>query len=256
VKKSGWIDLRPIRTKKTKMYFIGGMMSSNVLHKGRIFTLILLMCTALSARWIPFEENTEPSSTRVDLLSADASSIVIEINTNGALLDEIATGDMLDTRNETFVRFSIPDEYYTGEIGKPQLPAVKQTIGTPYGARITIEILDSQYHDIPLKTIGIDKLIMPALAPVLKMPGEKAVFVLDEETYSQDALYPKTIARIENDDFMRGHRLVTLEAVPVQYNPAEQLVRCYTRIRLRINFDGGNMIKTRENLVKNLSPLF
>jgi hypothetical protein len=236
--------------------FIGGMMLTNVLHKRRLFIFVLLTCTLLNARWIPFAQNALPGKPQVDLLSADAFSVNIEIRLNGAMLEQIDTREMLDTQNETFVRFNIPDAYHTGEIGKPQLPAVKQTIGVPYGARMNIEVLNSEYVDIPLHTLGVDERIMPALASVMKMPNEKPVFVIANEIYAQDAFHPQTVAKIESDDFMRGHRLAVIETNPIQYNPVTQVVRCYTRIELRITFDGGDLVETRERVVRNFSPLF
>jgi len=226
------------------------------MNKARIFVLTLFACTLLNARWIPFTPTVAESKPQIEVLSANAYSVNLEIQVHGTKLEEIATTDMLNTPNETFVRFDILDAYRTGEIGKPQLPAVKQTIGVPYGAQINVEVVASEYKDIPLKAIGVDERIVPALAPVLKLPGEKPVFVLDEKTYTMDALYPETIVRIDRDDIMRGHRLAVIEIVPMQYNPVAQIVRCYTRIELRINFDGGDLIETREKVVQNFSPLF
>ncbi|MGD9379223.1 MAG: C25 family cysteine peptidase [candidate division WOR-3 bacterium] len=231
-------------------------MMSNVLQKRSIVFIMFLACTLLSARWIPFTDNALPTAAQVELLAADAFSINAAIQVNGAMIEEIDTRNMIDTRNEAFVRFSIPDAYHTGEIGKPQLPAIKQTIGVPYGAVIKFEVVNAEYVDIPLHMHGVEERIMPALAPVLKMPGEKPVLVIDDKTYDQNAFYPEAIASIEGDDFMRGHRLAVIATNPIQYNPVTGIIRCYTSIELRIEFAGGDMIKTREEVLQSYSPLF
>jgi len=172
------------------------------------------------------------------------------------MLSDIDTKNMINTTNGKYVRFTIPDGYQTGEIGKPQLPTIKRTIGVPLGANINVEVLHSEYVDIPMSEFGSGVQMMPALAPVLKMPGERPVFVMDPKIYAEDVLYPADIAGFENDDMMRGHRLAVLQITPIQYNAAAQYVRCYTRIELRITFIGGDQIETRERVVQNLSPLF
>jgi hypothetical protein len=163
---------------------------------------------------------------------------------------------MINTNNETFSLLTIPDGYYTGEIGKPQLPTIKKTIGVPFNATLSIEVLDTDYEEVSLQEIGINNRIMPVLASVLKMAGEKPVFELDELTYAHDGLYPQEIVRTENDDIMRGHRLVLLEIVPIQYNPVTNSIRFYTNIEIRISFTNGDFAKTKQRVRQNYSILF
>ncbi|MBE0433911.1 immune inhibitor A, partial [candidate division WOR-3 bacterium] len=228
----------------------------DVLKARRVLLLVLLAGTVLSASWIPFAPDAAAGKPQVTVLAADAFSVDFEIKVHGTMLQEIDTREMLNAPGESFVRFDIIDAYHSGDVGKPQLPAMRHTIGVPYGARITVEVLDSEYQDIPLDALGIDQRIMPVLAPVLKCPGEKPVFVIDDKTYTEETFYPASIARIENDDMMRGHRLVVIETHPIQYNPVTQVVRCHTRIALRISFVGGDQIETRQRLIQDFSPVF
>ena len=163
---------------------------------------------------------------------------------------------MINTNNEAFGLLTIPETYYTGDIGKPKLPAIKQTIGVPYNAKIEIEIINSKYKDINLESLGLKNRIMPVLESVIKMPGQKPVLVVDEATYSQDELYPQEIVRIEKVDIMRGHRLAIIEVAPIQYNPVSNMIRYYTDIEIKITFIGGDMVKTRQMVAQDYSPLY
>jgi hypothetical protein len=151
------------------------MMFLNNISKRRLLGLVLLTCTLLSARWISFTPGGAERAPEIAVISANEFSLNLNINTFGARIDKIDTEHMLNTENENFVLLSIPDGYHTGEIGKPNLPTIKKTIGVPHGATINVEVVNMAYRDIPLSTFGVEERIIPALAPVLKLPGEKDI---------------------------------------------------------------------------------
>ncbi|KPK64210.1 hypothetical protein AMJ83_02985, partial [candidate division WOR_3 bacterium SM23_42] len=231
-------------------------MLSKTINKIRFLAVAFLTCTLLSATWVPFEQGAVEGAPQTELLSADAFSVHIRVQVTGTSLEEIDTKDMINTPNESYVRFTLLDGYHTGEIGEPQLPTIKQTIGVPFGASINVEVVRSEYRDISLQTLGIEKKIMPALASVLKIAGERPIFVINEKTYSKDAFHPETITNVVSDDVMRGHRLAVIEVLPMQYHPVAQVVRCYTNIEIRVSFIGGDMTRTRDMVKTNYSQLF
>ena len=165
------------------------------------------MVCLLQARWIPSENNQIKKAPDITIISSNELSLIFDADIFGFETAIINTQDMLNTNNETFVLFTIPDCFHTGEIGKPKLPAIKKTIGVPFNAEIKIEVLHTTYKDINLKSVGVDTRIMPALEPVVKLPGQKPVFVIDNETYALDAFYPEEIIKIEND-FNTWHQII------------------------------------------------
>ena len=218
--------------------------------------IIFLAFNVLSARWIAFDNSASSNPAEIRLLSSSSGSTHFSISVFGMESEMVKTDMMINTRNETFVRFSIPDAYYTGEIGKPQLPAIKQTIGVPFGARVEIRIVRADYDEISLQDIGITQRIMPALASVIKMPGKRPVLEIDEEVYNTDKFYPSEIVKIENDDIMRGHRLNLLMVVPVQYNPVSGVIRVYKELEIEVRFIDSDLEKTRNVFLKDYSPVF
>ncbi|UCD19672.1 MAG: hypothetical protein JSU64_00600, partial [candidate division WOR-3 bacterium] len=226
-------------------------------HDGKnILGVLLLASTLLSAEWIPFTSGALEKGAEFDVLAQTPQMVIVGFTIDGIISEDVNTQGMIDPPGENFVFFSLPDGYHTGKIGKPRLPAIKKTVAVPYGAEIKIEMLNSEYHEVPLSTFGIEKKIMPTLAPVVKLPDEKPVFIIDEKLYTQDAMYPADIARIENEDYMRGHRLAVIEVIPIQYNPVKNTIRYYTHIELKLTFDGGDLMQTTQKVLQNYSPLY
>jgi gingipain R len=217
-----------------------------------IFSLLPLFANAV---WVSFD-NTVYGDAEVILLSSSLNDATFRVVIPGCELTTVQTSHMINAPNEVFSLLSIPHAYYTGGAGLPCLPAVKQTIGVPINADIHVEILYSTYTDRTLQSLNGQDRIMPVLEPVLKVPGEKPVFTLDARTYSQDAFYPSTIARVENDDIMRGHRLALLEIVPVQYDPVTGILRCYSEIVVKITFPGADYSQTHNRVQEDYSPVF
>ena len=232
------------------------MMQLSNISKINIVLLSLMTCATLGAAWIPFSPGEAIRSAETNIVSEGDFSITMDIQIFGLTTEDINTEAMINTQNEVFTSISLPNEYHTGEIGRPSMPAIKRTIGVPLGAQISIEIINAEYRDIPLGSLGIDKRIMPVLAPVEKIPGKKPVFELDDKLYGQDEFYPVSVARIENEDLMRGHRLSVLEITPIQYNPITNILRCYTEFEVRLRFAGGDVTRTKERILRDYSPVF
>ncbi len=232
------------------------MMQLSNISKIHIVLLSLVMCAMLGAAWMPFNPGDAMRGAETNIVFQSDFSIIMDIKIFGLTAEEINTEEMINTQHEVFMSISLPNEYHTGEIGRPSMPAIKKTIGVPIGAQISLEIINAKYRDIPLEFFGIDKRIMPVLAPVEKIPGKEPVFELDDKLYGQDKFYPVSVARIENEDLMRGHRLVVLEIAPIQYNPITNILRCYTEFEVRVRFAGGDMIQTKDRILRDYSPLF
>jgi len=216
---------------------------------------IALVCL-LEARWIPFQKGYPYEAPEVRITASSMLSTSLSTRIFGCEAQVIETDGMINTQNEVFTLLTLPGEYHTGEIGKPRLPVIRRTVEIPHDARIEIEVVSRKHKDVSLASLGINNRIMPVLESVVKRPGERPVFVIDEAQYSKDALYPQEIVTIESEDLMRGHRLAVLTIAPIQYNSLSKTIRYYTDIHIKLHFIGGNREKTREGVQRNHSPLF
>ncbi len=221
-------------------------MKNLFVRKLALIMLFLMLCRIGAAAGEP----------EIAVTNSNETGLTIEITTYGLENEIIKTETMTNANNENFVLLSIPACSYTCEIGKPKLPAIKKTIGVPQNATIEVSVLESEYEDLTLQSLNIGERIMPVLAPVMKVAGQNGVLVIDQDVYSQNALYPSQIITIENDDIMRGHRLATIEIVPIQYNPKTQTIRLYKNLKFQITFTNGDMIKTEALINQDYSPLY
>ena len=227
------------------------------MKKRGFLVLGLFACTLLSARWIPFKQNVAESEPQIEVLSADAYSVKLNIRTFGLDVRDVNTEQTTDKGKEIFTLLSIGEYAHMGDIGKPKMPIITTVLDVPHRAEISVEVISAEYEEIDLIDMGIDNRIMPALASVSKTPDTRAEFVIDEQLYALDVFYPERIVTIEeHEGYARGHRLATVQVLPIHYNPARGTIRYYKDIQLSINFVGGDILSTQRIIEENYSPVW
>ncbi|MDD5094244.1 MAG: C25 family cysteine peptidase [Dehalococcoidia bacterium] len=173
-------------------------------------------------------------SPTVGVSKADSTGITIDIDIEG--LEQEA----IEIDGRTFELLSIPEYQNTEEVGKPQLPVVRKTIGIPDGATVQATVADASYSSYS------GYMVYPAQKPLKddEQPGE---FALDEAFYSQDAFYPAEMVQVEEPAIWRDVTVVLLQVSPVRFNPATGELRVYDRIQVRLDYlDGLAAPKTVE----------
>jgi hypothetical protein len=183
---------------------------------------------------------------------SDTSSIELSLFVNSLANERVAT------KGGAFSLLTLSDYGYTGEIGLPRLPAVREFIEVPQGANCNLVMSDAVWAEYALEDLGIDARIVPAQAPVAKIEGalEAAPFVIDSAAYGTDAYVLSETARISEEVVLRGRRLLVVELFPVNYNPAAGTVKILTSANVRIELSGADVLATRDKLNQYSSPGF
>ena len=225
-------------------------LSNKFLTNLMLLPLIILLAGTSSAGWIGINSNSQ-TDQEVSLTRSNWDGVELNFHLSG-----IAT-DQMKTKGGVFTQLSLDDEAYKGEIGSPRLPVIRKFVEIPYGAEIEIEILAPVVKDMDLTEAGYGQLI-PVQPPIPKLPGaiEKAEFKLNQQVYSQDSFLGGEFARIQDIGFMRGHRLLTLEISPVQYNPAQNSIRFASDLTVRLNFRGTDQNLTLEKARRYSMPVY
>ncbi|MDI6740153.1 MAG: C25 family cysteine peptidase, partial [Candidatus Edwardsbacteria bacterium] len=183
----------------------------------------------------------------VKLLSASKGGVTISATLSG-LENKLLPAAVTGAKEELFAELTIPGFAYTGELGKPKLPMITAVLDVPIGAGVSVNVTNGNYREYKLAALGVDQRIVPALPSVPKIEGAKAQFVYDAATYAADAMYPGTLADVSDGSreggLARGHRLVTIQLYPVQYNPATGTLRVYSDIKADVRFSGGDYAKS------------
>ena len=108
-------------------------------------------------------------------------------------------------------------------------------LALPQGAHVEIEVLDTASQTME------DMLIYPAQPPKTdgSHPGEEPPFLIDEDFYTKDTLYPGEIAAVDTTKILRGCPVTVLRLYPYQMNPATRELTMYSHLRLRVRLVGG-----------------
>jgi len=157
--------------------------------------------------------------------------------------------------NEEFCLLSIGDYGFTGAIGAPRLPVVREFIEIPHGAGYELVLSDLVFAETALSAMGLDGRIVPAQEPLPKA-RQAAPFVIDEALYKTDAYVFTETARLGEEMIARGRRLVVVELFPVNYNPVSGTVRILESASISVGLTNADEAKTRETLLKRSSSGF
>jgi hypothetical protein len=182
-----------------------------------------------SASAVPLITNSSPvemSEPQRFILSSDMSGITLEYDFKGfGVSNRIHNGI-------TFNYIHIKDFSKMGEVGKPALPAHNDAIMLT-GDGFTINILDTSFTEYH----GYN--IFPALEPASDEAGSpEPSFVMDNTVYSTNAFFPSSLVVLKEKQKIRGVDIGLFQIRPVQFNPVTGIIRVYSKIKYRIEFNG------------------
>ncbi len=143
--------------------------------------------------------------------------------------------------------FGQPD----GMPGQPAIPWRTLTIGIPENGSLVVQILVSEKKEVrnaqlaPIPQIGRDKngVTMEELIP-------------NTEAYSSDRFLPQQIFRLQEPTFFRDIPIQYVQLTPVQYNPSNQTLILFTKLRLKISYRGDVSKQARFRMRGKLDRLY
>jgi uncharacterized membrane protein len=174
-----------------------------------------------------------------------ASVAILESDSNVTMID-IQVPDLQEEEmtvdGNVYQVLTIEGYDYTSEVGKPQLPVIRETIGIPDGASVEAiaESTSSTYTGYR---------VYPLQPPELDS-DEDSEFVIDEDFYSQSTFYPEAIVEVGTPAIWRDIAVVDLQVNPVQFNPATGELKVYHNIKVSLVYSGG------EAVAKTVEPEF
>ncbi len=156
-----------------------------------------------------------------------------------------------------FSKISIEGYGFSMEDGKPQLPVLKKIIEIPEGAVMHLVVQNEKFTDYNLDVLNIDNKLFPAQPSVSKSTDPEDVqFVYDQQVYNTDDFYSVGLVGVEYLGIMRGISMARFSISPFSYNPLTNILRVYTELDVRIDFEGGDVSKTIQTKRQLFSPYF
>ncbi|MBN1921858.1 MAG: hypothetical protein JW892_11470 [Anaerolineae bacterium] len=207
--------------------------------------------TGDGGRWIPFDGRATPMSPSMAAPRADATAVTLTASLPGAFAQDVTVA------GQRFSQLFGEGYVASSAIGSPDLPVLRQDVEIPFGAEVTLEVVDIAFTETTLAALGL-QTIYPVQPSVEKVPGaqEATPFALDEAAYARDAWSPAAPVALEQLYTVRGHRVQTVAVTPVRYNPATGAVQLIHSVTFRLKFTGSDMERTRALAERYASPVF
>jgi len=221
----------------------------------RIFQLSLLLFAALV-----FTSQINAQDLAIDFGKTKSGTVVLDDNMQ-RLSAEIAYPGIatfkVKSSKGVFNELLIPGTFSLGNIGEPKLPATKELIEIPFGAEVSVNVLNFNVTEYKLSDYGIDELIMPVQPSLRKdQLAEDVPFEFDSKTYQKDAFIAPELATVEVLGVMRSFRIARLTIAPVSYNPVQGIIRIYNDIELEVVFTNVDESLTEYVKSSTYSPYF
>ncbi|HOI32278.1 MAG TPA: C25 family cysteine peptidase, partial [Bacteroidales bacterium] len=163
----------------------------------------------------------------------------------------------VESSKGVFNELLIPNTYSVGSLGEPKLPATKKLIEIPFGADVSVNVLNYNVTEYKLSDYSIEELLMPVQPSLRKdQVAEDVTFEFNTEVYQKDAFITHELASVEVLGVMRSFRIARLTIAPVSYNPVQGIIRVYNDIEFEVVFSNVDQNLTEYVKSSTYSPYF
>nr|P72197.1 RecName: Full=Lys-gingipain HG66; Contains: RecName: Full=Lys-gingipain catalytic subunit; Contains: RecName: Full=39 kDa adhesin; Contains: RecName: Full=15 kDa adhesin; Contains: RecName: Full=44 kDa adhesin; Flags: Precursor [Porphyromonas gingivalis]AAA99810.1 Lys-gingipain [Porphyromonas gingivalis] len=162
----------------------------------------------------------------------------------------------VETKGGTFASVSIPGAFPTGEVGSPEVPAVRKLIAVPVGATPVVRVKSFTEQVYSLNQYGSEKL-MPHQPSMSKSDDpEKVPFAYNAAAYARKGFVGQELTQVEMLGTMRGVRIAALTINPVQYDVVANQLKVRNNIEIEVSFQGADEVATQRLYDASFSPYF
>jgi hypothetical protein len=185
----------------------------------------------------------------IKIQKSDAKELIIEFSLPEFFVEKSTH------QGSDFQTINIPGYSQINDPGKPQLPVKGFLVGIPPGSNFKLTILDYEfeilhrYNICPAPEINI-KQDVTVHQQLLKNEDVTYKFLLDQSLYSTNNFFPEFLAKAGNTAFIRNQNVASFQIFPIQFNPVTQEIRCYKKIKIKIDFLSDNInVKPAGNFI-------
>jgi hypothetical protein len=133
--------------------------------------------------------------------------------------------------------------YYTDQVGAPELPALIAYASLPAGAQVqALKVNYARCETLPGTYQVYPRQSPRPLSAVTSSIGFNEP---DEKIYNSPKNFPASIAELKTSGSLAGCRLVGIMVYPVRYLPAQHKLLFYPELKLMISYDRKSLPQTR-----------
>jgi uncharacterized repeat protein (TIGR01451 family) len=137
--------------------------------------------------------------------------------------------------NDEYWALDLKKEGFSMEPGMPQLPYITRSIIIPGTARMTVQVLESEYTEIVMP-------VAPSKGNLTRDINPDDIPYTFDSFYQGDGFYPTVQAELSEPFIIRDYRGITVYMKPFVYYPATKTLRIYTRMLLSVTNSGTDNV--------------
>ena len=188
---------------------------------GILFTLLFNL--ALS------DSNQGIESLDVNIIEQNSNHVIIEYLINDFTLNEV------EINNEIFHTLYLNDEPNFIISKMPSLPHINRSLIIPDHRSINITVIDQEFSEYSNINIIPSKGNLKRNIDISTIPYEKDMW------YSQNTYFPGNLYEVTDPYILRDFRGQVVQINPFQFNAYSSTLKVYSKITIKVEFDGMNM---------------
>jgi hypothetical protein len=187
----------------------------------------------------------------ITLIERDQSGLTLKVSLGSLSVDAV------DTKAGTFTLLAGQGFDHSSRIGEPSVPVANQLLAIPLGCDLSAEIISSEVQEFSLADFGAKNRLLPVQPSLSKSQNTVDVpFEFRQDVYDRRGYYQLPTASTEAVGIMRGVRVGRVSVAPVQYSAAENRIRVYKDMTIRVTFSNADWDATSSFYSESYSPAF
>ena len=159
----------------------------------------------------------------------------------------------VEINGKTWYHVFLEKEGLTLDEGFPQLPNYNRSIIIGDNSLVKFEIFDVEYQ-------VFDMLVAPSKGLLLREVDPSDIPYTFNTMYQEDSFYPADFVSLSEPYILREFRGITIQTIPFQFNPQQEILRVCTSFKVRIYSDGiddRNILTTpRSEVSRGFLPIY
>jgi hypothetical protein len=197
------------------------------------FALITFIAKA-GEKWIQI--SSPSGKPQIVLESSNVNNSVININIEGFWKRDVET-----SKGSAWL-INLGNNIRNLEKGTPDLPYLSTSLIIPDMAKMSFDIISSDYKDFD------NVLIAPSKGNLFRNIDPSTVSYEYGKVYQENDFYPGELAKLNRPYIVRDFRGQSVWIMPLQYNPVTKVLRVYYNIKIKISAVGSAVVNP---LVRN-----
>ena len=205
------------------------------MQKILIFLFLIMAFTNVFSIWNDIPQNSTGELFEAETLDLNTTKLNFQLDGY-----EIET-QLINGKNYQEISYWNEGEFV--DVGKPNLPRFTRLVAIPAQGEVTFKITSQNDEVIQ------DITVYPRQNLSSDSKREDNSFVIDEEFYNDEVIFPGQIVEIASPAIMRDYRIVPVTINPFQYSPLENELSIFTNLEITIECNGlgGLNKKTKQN---------